>query len=275
MRRVTFAKVESLQNDFVVVSATGNLRWWTPERAAAICDRRTGVGADGLILLSAETSQGIRFRLFNADGSRAEWSGNGVRGAAALLAAGDPRRREWRFLTGAGTIRVTIRHLGAQRVEAAFVHPIPQVSAAAVPRVSSPRGVDGPYAVQAGNPHWVFLVRDFGFQWEELGAQCQRLPEARPTGGINVEFVCVHSRRVIELRIFERGVGPTPASGSGALSAYAACRHYGLVDRTIRVLSPGGEQQAAWDSAGNEVRLSAPAQIVCTGIWFRPVIRRD
>jgi diaminopimelate epimerase len=267
MTRVAFAKVESLQNDFIIVLSGSGLRRWTPARAAAVCDRRCGVGADGLILLGPETSRGIRFRLFNADGSRAEWSGNGVRGAGALLSSIQPRRREWRLLTDAGPIPVVTRRLSGQTVEATFSRPFPTISNAPRLRGVPDRAANPPLAVWAGNPHWVLLVEDFDLPWQDIGAECQRAPAARRTEGVNVEFVCIRSRRRIELRIFERGVGPTPASGSGALAAFAACHHRGLVDSAVRVLSPGGGQRAVREDDG-DVHLTASAQIVCTGVWL-------
>ncbi|MEW5701956.1 MAG: diaminopimelate epimerase [Candidatus Zixiibacteriota bacterium] len=267
MRQVEFAKVESLRNDFIVVTATGRRSSWSSARAAAICDRRIGPGADGVILLGAETRQGVPFRLFNADGSQAEWSGNGVRGAAALLVTGNPRRRHWCFLTGAGPVPVSVRRMGGLIVEASFRRPIPAVVEKETVPSARERQIKRRLVVEAGNPHWVFPVSGFDFPWEEFGVRCQTAREARPTRGVNVEFVRVLSRGRIELRIFERGVGPTPASGSGALAAFAACRHLGVIHRDATVMSPGGVQGAATRD-DREVSLAANARVVCTGVWY-------
>jgi diaminopimelate epimerase len=125
--------------------------------------------------------------------------------------------------------------------------------------------VAGPVFVDAGNPHWVFVVSNFDFDWESMGEECQE-PNRR-TRGINVEFARIRSRRQIELRIFERGVGATPASGSGALAAVAACRVMDFIDRSLKVNSPGGQQSARFSPSGESIMLEAPARIVMAGVW--------
>jgi diaminopimelate epimerase len=271
MAKISFIKVESLGNDFVIVDQSGGARRWTPSQAATICDRRQGVGTDGLILLGPATRAGIRFRLFNSDGSQAEWSGNGVRGVAAYLAAMNPRQHEFHLETLAGCIRVCAVKRKGGGVAASFSRPMPQVEAVssrvarAVTATAGRHLVAGPVFVDAGNPHWVFVVLTFEFDWEVMGRECQLLN--RRTGGINVEFAQVRSRRRIELCIFERGVGATPSSGSGALAAASACRVMDLVDRALIVTSPGGTQSLQFSQSGDNVTLEAPARIVMAGVW--------
>ncbi|MBI3871849.1 MAG: diaminopimelate epimerase [candidate division Zixibacteria bacterium] len=265
MNNIPFVKVESLQNDFVIVESKRNGVHWTRRRAASICDRRRGVGADGLILLGPATGGGIRFRLFNSDGSRAEWSGNGVRGAAALLTLRHLRKREFHLLTAAGCIRVSTREARSRETIVTFERPFPKVGSAGGDRPIGRGGVVRPIVVDAGNPHWVYPALTFDFLWKEIGAACQA--RARSTHGVNVEFVLIKSKRRIELRIFERGVGPTPSSGSGALAAFAACRLRNWIGDKIHVQSPGGIQELACDPDHRHVRLSAPARVVATGVW--------
>ena len=271
MGKVSFIKVESLGNDFVIVEPGGRASSWSRQKAAKICDRRSGVGADGLILLGPETRDGIRFRLFNADGSRAEWSGNGARGVGAYLAAVNRARNEFHLDTAVGCIRITAERRKAGGVDASFSRPMPLVTVAsgksvqAIASIAERHLIAGPVAVDAGNPHWVFVVSGFGFDWEELGQASQSLHSR--THGINVEFVRVRSRAKIELRIFERGVGPTPSSGSGALAAVAACRAMAIVGPTVRVVSTGGQQTARFSPSGESITLQAPARIVMAGVW--------
>ena len=267
MRKIPFAKVESLQNDFVMVAERGGGRW-TGHAAKAMCDRRCGVGADGLILLGPSTRNGVRFRLFNCDGSRAEWSGNGVRCAAAFLAMCQPRRREFHLLTGAGCIQVSIDRAKSSGTLVSFERPFPTVGSVGGTRAIGAGGIVRPLTVDAGNPHWVFMVRTFNFPWENIGAACQE--RSRATDGVNVEFVRVKSRRRIELRLFERGVGPTPSSGSGALAAFAACLSRDMVGDRVLVESPGGGQEVECDTERRRIRLTAPARVVSTGVWFTP-----
>lgn len=271
MAKISFIKVESLGNDFVIVEQTAAAKPWSAKKAALICDRRAGVGADGLILLGPATADGVRFRLFNADGSGAEWSGNGVRGIGAYLAAMNPRQSDFHLDTLAGCIRVATKKLKSGGVKAAFSRPMPLVeavshkSARAVAAMPGRHLVAGPVFVDAGNPHWVFVVSSLDFDWESTGEECQ--PLNRRTKGVNVEFVRVRSRKQIELRIFERGVGPTPSSGSGALAAVAVCRVMDFVDKTLKVVSPGGVQAAQFSVSGESIMLEAPARIVMAGVW--------
>ena len=270
MTKIPFVKVESLQNDFIIIDSEVSVHW-NAQRAQAICDRRLGVGADGLIILGPVSADGITFRLFNADGSRAEWSGNGVRGTAAYLAAMNPKRSDFQLFTKAGCIRVGVKRRKQGGVVAEFTRPQPRVSpipAAKLRRLQSLSGqAMGSSArhVDAGNPHWIIPVRGFAFDWEAVGHACQRMNPT--TGGINVEFVRAHSRAKIELRIFERGVGPTPSSGSGALAAVAACHELGLIGHAVEVNSEGGSQRARVEAKSGAITLSAPSRIVMAGVW--------
>ncbi|MBI5867864.1 MAG: diaminopimelate epimerase [candidate division Zixibacteria bacterium] len=265
MPTIHFAKYQAIENDFCVIGPASPGFNWTHRRAAEICHRRRGVGSDGLIILGKPSAKGVPFRLFNADGSRAEWSGNGVRCAAAHL-AGQKRRAQLRLLTAVGSIESIVITKGSGRFLASFERPMPIVGdPISAGRKSSPARLAGPIPVDAGNPHWIYVVADFDIPWEELGARAQSLN--RPTHGVNVEFVRVLNRHQVELRIFERGVGPTPSSGSGALAAVAACWTRGLVDSRVRIISPGGEQKAEISKDHNTVRLSAMTHHVCSGDW--------
>lgn len=271
MAKIPFVKVESLGNDFVIVEQTHARVSWSSSRAVAICDRRLGVGADGLILLGPAVKDGIKFRLFNADGSGAEWSGNGIRGVGAYLAAMNPRQSEFHLQTLVGCIRIGAKRRKSGGVIADFTRPMPQVEAVTsrqarqIAAMIGRQRLAGPVHVDAGNPHWVFVVSGFGYEWEQIGAECQSLN--RGTRGINVEFARVVSRRGIELRIYERGVGPTPSSGSGALAAVAACHAMDVIDKFLKVSSAGGTQSARISASGESVTLTAPARIVMAGVW--------
>jgi diaminopimelate epimerase len=218
-----------------------------------------------LIVLGQLRREGVRFRLFNADGSGAEWSGNGVRCAAAFL-AGAKRQAEVRLLTAAGAVDIQVAARGLGQFIASFERPMPVVGPIARRgRRLAPRGAIGPVAVDAGNPHWIFVVPHFDFPWVDVGRQAQTLTPR--THGVNVEFVRVLNRRRVEMRIFERGVGPTPSSGSGALAAVAACADRSLIDRNVRVLSPGGGQDAEISGELSTMRLTAETYHVFSGIW--------
>lgn len=265
MPMIRFAKFQALENDFCVIRAEQSRLRWTPRRVAELCHRRRGVGSDGMVLLGRASAKGVPFRLFNADGSSAEWSGNGVRCAAAHV-AGHKRRAQVRLLTAVGAIDSVVITRKDGSFLASFERPLPTVMLPlATGHRSSPSLLAGPIPVDAGNPHWIFIVADFDLPWDDLGQQAQKLN--RRTRGVNLEYVRVRNRRQIEMRIFERGVGPTPSSGSGALAAVAACWERGLIDSRLRVLSPGGEQTAEIDIAHRTVRLTAATHHVCAGDW--------
>jgi diaminopimelate epimerase len=261
---VTFTKIEALQNDFLIVRSGAAARIWSASRVRAICDRRRGVGADGLITLGVKSRSGYLFRLFNADGSQAEWSGNGVRCAAAWLAEQSPREHEFLLRTQAGPIPITLSRSGKSRLDAAFTVPSPIVKGQ---KSSLPgfRKVGRPWVVDAGNPHWVFRVRDFDFDWQRLGQLCQQ--RAQATHGVNVEFVRVISPTRIDMRLYERGVGPTPSSGTGALAAYTVCRALGRVGDRVRAVSEGGVQEVRRSDKENTIQLAARVHTVFNGVW--------
>ena len=265
MPPVQVAKCESLLNDFCVVEASPSVRW-TGAKARAICDRRTGIGADGLIVLQRRQTRDFQFRLFNADGSGAEWSGNGVRCAAAYLLH-EHQIQTATLATKAGEIAVSMRPARAGRAAVSFDRPMPLVVEMREAKKSSVLPGSGiPLFVDAGNPHLVFIALHFNFNWETVGAKCQAA--ATKTHGVNVEFVVIQNRRRIEMRIFERGVGPTPSSGSGALAAFAACRYRELVDSSVLAESPGGIQRLKFNQRHQSAALTAPARVVSIGTWF-------
>lgn len=262
---IEVAKCESLLNDFCVVEDAPGTRW-TGARARSICHRRTGIGADGLIILKSLEPNTFEFRLFNADGSGAEWSGNGVRCAAAYLQ--QQKQLPSAILhTKAGQIDVCMRTARAGRTAVSFDRPAPSVSVMRETVKSSALPGSGiPLYVDAGNPHLVFITLHFNFNWEMVGAKCQAA--ASKTHGVNVEFVVLQNRRCFDMRIFERGVGPTPSSGSGALAAFAACRHRDLVDASVQAESPGGVQRLKFNRREDSVTLTALSRVVSMATWY-------
>ena len=262
MPNIHIAKYECMENDFCVVDQDRNPMAWTKRRVTHVCHRRRGVGSDGLVILGAITPSSVRFRLFNADGSGAEWSGNGVRCAAAFL-QDRYGMTEFVMKTGAGPIPVSCQTKKGRRTIVSNTCSVPVVEPAVDAVKIRLRGAHGPYAVDAGNPHWVYLVPGFNFDWEEIGKRSQDKTPA--TRGVNVEFVRIIDRKHIEMRLFERGVGPTPSSGSGALAGSFACRHQNLIGPRVHVASPGGIQTADFVSSPGTVRMTAAANRVFAG----------
>lgn len=253
-------KLHGLGNDFLVSFTDGG-----PELARAACDRRTGIGADGLILGGRAAAGGLTFALWNADGSEAEMSGNGSRclAHAALdrgwVAEGEP----FGVLTPAGRREVTIHRRGPGMTWS--VVGMGQVKVGGQPTVCNVG--TGSALVDAGNPHLVVLGPDPAtVDVAGLGADLER---SEP-GGVNVEFVALGpGPDTITMRVWERGVGETMACGTGACAAAAAVHSWGRVGRSVTVNQPGGPAAVEIRNDGT-VTLAGPSVRVATCEWEGP-----
>lgn len=222
-----FTKMEGIGNDFVVLSGPLDL---TGAEVEALCDRRRGIGADGVLVVTSVDESTVRMEYWNADGSAAEMCGNGLRCVG-------------RYAVDEGLVAVDTLTVetptGARRVE---------VGDDAVRAELGPVEVGGDMVVaeralqtaSVGNPHAVLFVDAPEEEpVESLGTKIGTAPAF--TNGTNVEFARVAARDLIELRVWERGVGETLACGSGAAATVAVARANGSVDDSVRVRLPGGE----------------------------------
>src|SRR3954471_17822912 len=238
-----------------------------PAFAKKICDRHNGVGADGVEWLLPDKDATVRARLFNADGSEAEISGNGTRCVAAHWVAehgiaehgGDALT----VRTGAGIKRC---QLTAKDADGVFWFETdmgePQVGDEFPIKLAfgEVRGIP----VSMGNPHFVVFVTEFGPGWQAEAAEIGRHHDFKH--GINVEFVKPRQSGEIETRFFERGVGETRSSGTGSCAAAVAAIHAQKAASPVKVSAPGGVQTVRW--AGRSVFLNGPAQLICRGEYF-------
>lgn len=264
MSRIGFVKAHACGNDFLVIEET-LAQGKHAAMARALCARHTGVGADGIEFVERKADGTFFLRLFNADGSEAELSGNGTRCVAAWLAASEGLN-EVTFGTHGGVRRCkVIRQDGAEWwIESAMG--VPRV----MPRKIEIAGVgliDGAM-VNVGNPHFVIFVdtEDFsshGLSWQELGAKISVDPLFR--FGTNVEFVRVLSKDRIAFRIYERGCGPTTSSGTGTCASSAASIALRECARALTAEAEGGAQQVVWAENSAEMMLTGPAEIICQG----------
>ena len=268
---IPFTKAHACGNDFLIVSEDDAEGHDLAELARRLCARNTGVGADGVEFFRWTGICAGRIALRNADGSAAEISGNGTRCVAAWMAlkmdarAGD----EMRIETGAGTRVCRIESLGAagtNTVEIAAEMGVPRFA----PRtVRLPSGIEiSGIEASIGNPHFVVEAGDADFlaaarSWQSLGEEICFHPDFPHR--INVEFVRVRGPREIEIRIFERGVGPTLSSGTGTCAAAVAAIAFHGCQSPLRVVAPGGAQTVDWRGAGTELKLTGPAAIVAAG----------
>jgi diaminopimelate epimerase len=272
---IPFTKAHACGNDFLIVteeSAEGS-DW--AELTRHLCARNTGIGADGIEFFAWTGPRSGRIRLHNADGSVAEISGNGTRCVAAWMAhlLGSRCGDVLEIATDAG-LRVcqvnTVSSEVGYSVEVTTGMGIPGLEPRTV-TLSNGTEISG-VEVSTGNPHFVMVVdnADFtvaGRSWQAIGAEICVHPDFPHQ--TNVEFVRILSLDEVEIRIFERGVGPTTSSGTGAsASATAALALHGCVS-PLRVVAPGGAQTVAWDGDGTELKLTGPAVLIARGeAWF-------
>jgi diaminopimelate epimerase len=226
--------------------------------ARALCDRHRGIGADGVMHVTAGTNGAdVTMLLRNADGSRAEISGNGIRCLAqAVVAAGIVAGPELKVSTDAGIRNLVVRHTEDPLVDWVSVE---MGEAKLVDGDTDACNVDqGRRRVDMGNPHLVLLGPDpAGIAVTTLGPEL----ESGYAGGMNVEFVALGpGRDEITMRVWERGVGETQACGSGACAAAVAVHGWGRVGPKVTVHQPGGPAEV--DLTGDQVVLSGPTQLI-------------
>ena len=263
--RLRFSKMHGIGNDFVVADATRS-PLPSVEQIRHLADRRVGVGCDQVLLAvrPGDTDCDLGVVIFNADGSRAEQCGNGMRCMAAFarergLVASD----EITFETPGGCVLATLEDGGSVSVGMG----VPRLEPDEIP-IASPRraasyrlDVDGEdvrfAAVSMGNPHAVVRVPDVeSAPVARLGPALQAHPFFPES--VNVGFAQPVSRDRLRLRVFERGVGETRACGSGACAAVVAGQLSGDLDASTQVELPGGMLGIRWDGEGEAVWMTGP-----------------
>lgn len=256
--RVPFVKMHGLGNDFVVLDGRErSLPVMTNALAVALADRKTGIGCDQLILLEPSESADLRMRIFNADGGEVEACGNATR--AVGLLHGRPATVE----TLGGILATTLVDAGiAVEFEAPRLEWDQIPLAYALDTLSLPvawDGLENPVAVNVGNPHAVFFVRDCdAVPLDRLGPEIEHDPLFPDR--VNVNVATVVARDAIRLRVWERGVGETRACGTGATATAIAAMRRGLTDRQVNVSLQGGDLRIEWRGDGGIVMTGAAAE---------------
>jgi len=271
MRAVPFTKMVATGNDFVVIEAKRNRDWGT--LAKAICHRRFGTGADGIILAMPSRKAAIRMRMFNPDGSEAEACGNGTR---CLV----------RYAIDRGLIEakeITIETMGGLR-KARTVGKMIQVDmgepifkAELIPvKLNRDAVIDYPLTIAGrklsltclsmGNPHAVAFIDEpvDKFPLEVIGPNVENhsfFPKR-----VNFEIANVTDKGGIRARVWERGAGETLSCGTGACAIAVAARLHKFCGGKVNVVLPGGTLTIDWNGNG-EVKLTGPAEEVFNGEW--------
>lgn len=263
--RVAVIKAHAYGNDFLLVGAETSQARPGADLARALCDRHQGIGADGLILYALRDSAAT-MTLFNADGSPSELSGNGLRCLAALVARVQNLTKGSVVLVETQAGRKTLELLARDGERFTFRAALGQ--AEDIRQVTIP--VEGESltatVLRVGNPQCVILGRlpDAG-RFSRLGPALST--HAMFPAGTNVEFAEVEAPDRVRILIWERGVGPTSSSGTGACaSAVAAAAHGGAL-RGLDVVAPGGTQRVEWRADG--VYLTGWAEVVFKGESLR------
>jgi diaminopimelate epimerase len=257
---IPFTKAHGAGNDFLLSWAEQVPAVDLPATARAICDRHTGIGADGWMLIRDQS-----IRLFNADGSEPEMSGNGTRCAAALLMDAGRASGDLVISTGAGPkhLRLIERNgrrflfemdMGTPKFDEREIH-------YALPLRDGPQDVT---IVNTGNPQCVVFVDSFPEDWETLGAEIEG--HAHFPKRTNVSFVRVADEHTIDVRFYERGAGVTLSSGTGSTGAAVAAILRKMAASPVTVRTPAGESlRLRWDDS---VYLTGPAEIVAAGEFY-------
>lgn len=271
-----FTKMEGLGNDYVYVNCLEENVQDPAGVARKVSDRHFGVGSDGLILIKPSETADFCMDMYNADGSRSEMCGNGIRCVAKYVYDyGLTTRTKISVETLAG-----VKYLDLQ-VEDGKVKMVtvnmgaPELVPAKIPvksdkeiLVKEPIEVAGNTyemtCVSMGNPHCVVFVEDTeDFPIEELGPQFEH--HALFPNRINTEFIQVLDRKTVNMRVWERGTGETLACGTGACASTVACILNGLTENEITLHLLGGDLLVRWDREENLVYMTGPARVVFDG----------
>jgi len=284
---MNFTKVQGAGNDFILVEASEVNPAWS-QMATAMCDRHFGIGADGLLVLLPSHLADFQMHVFNPDGSEAEACGNGLRCLVKhIIDMGlvNNETQEISVETVAGIRKVKTYRAKGQPAKIQIGMGEPKFRAEDIPVLIEPKEGDlvditsmlSYHAsigsrelllnfVSMGNPHaiyfWQHPVSDFPLS--QLGPEVER--HKMFPNRTNFEVANVISRRQIEARVWERGVGETLACGTGACAVAVAAQLLGYIDNKVDIKLPGGTLEVEWDKVG-EALLGGPAEIVFTGEW--------
>jgi diaminopimelate epimerase len=260
--KIPFTKLHGAKNDFLITMAADIPITDLQELAIAICDRYTGVGADGWMILDPtgdpDGSYDASIRLFNSDGSEPELSGNGTRCAAALLARTQPGKTDFRIRTGAGLKHLKLISRGESEVRF-------EMNMGEIRVIDLRTQVQGRDAVlvNAGNPQCAMPVEDFSFDWRAVGAAVERDP--RFPDRTNVSFIRRVDAHTIDVRFWERGAGETNSSGTGATGAAVAAIARGFAASPVSVVTPAGPLALRMENQA--VYLTGPAEVIADGVF--------
>lgn len=272
-----FTKMHGLGNDYVYVNCFEEKIDNPPAVARFVSDRPFGIGSDGLIMINPSKTADFEMEMYNADGSRGEMCGNGIRCVAKYVydyGLTDKTQISVETLGGIKYLDLTVEDGKVSLVKVDMGKP--ELEADLIPIISEreqvidePIEVDGKEyhmtGVSMGNPHAVIYVDDVkGLDLEKIGPKFEnheRFPKR-----INTEFVHCIDRQTVEMRVWERGSGETLACGTGACAVAVSSILNNLTDTQVTVKLLGGDLQIEWDREKDRVFMTGPATVVFDGV---------
>ena len=273
-----FTKMQGLGNDYVYVNCFEEKVARPSETAVRVSDRHFGIGADGLILIKPSEKADFEMEMYNADGSRGEMCGNGIRCVAKYVydyGLTDQTHISIETLGGIKYLDLIVEEGRVRQVKVDMGSPV--LEAEQIPIIGlGNRVLDEPIrvddmeyritGVSMGNPHGVVFLKDVkNLEIEKIGPLFEH-HECFPNR-VNTEFVHVLDRHTAEMRVWERGSGETLACGTGACAVAVACVLNGLTEEEVTVKLLGGELQIRWDREKDRVYMTGPAEVVFDGEW--------
>ncbi len=272
-----FTKMHGLGNDYVYVNCFEEKIDNPPAVARFVSDRHFGIGSDGLIMINPSKTADFEMEMYNADGSRGEMCGNGIRCVAKYVydyGLTDKTQISVETLGGIKYLDLTVEDGKVSQVKVDMGKP--ELEADLIPIISEreqvidePIEADGKEyhmtGVSMGNPHAVIYVDDVkGLDLEKIGPKFEnheRFPKR-----INTEFVHCIDRQTVEMRVWERGSGETLACGTGACAVAVSSILNNLTDTQVTVKLLGGDLQIEWDREKDRVFMTGPATVVFDGV---------
>lgn len=273
-----FTKMHGCGNDYIYID--GSREQVVPEEkpglVRTLSDRHFGIGSDGVIFINPSERADFEMEMYNADGTRSEMCGNGIRCVAKYVYDNGLTDKKCITVESAGRVKILNLAIQDQKVILVKVNMgEPEFEAARIPVLTEKAqfinqsvAADGKRykitCVSMGNPHAVVFVEDVDlFPVHRVGPILER--DVRFPNKTNVEFVQIVNKSVIKMRVWERGTGETLACGTGACAAVAACLKNGLTDEQVTVRLPGGELEIFRSKRDNCMYMTGPAVTLFKG----------
>ena len=273
-----FTKMQGLGNDYVYVNCVEKKLENASQIAIAVSDRHYGIGSDGLILINSSEVADFEMEMYNADGSRGEMCGNGIRCVGKYVydyGLTDKTHVTIETLAGIKYLDLQVENGKVKQVRVNMGSPLLKPEEIPI-ALEGENVIDVPISINdtvyrmtgvgMGNPHTVVFLDDIEqMKIEEIGPKFEN--HSYFPNRVNTEFVKVIDRTHVKMRVWERGSGETLACGTGACAVAVACILNGLTEEDVTVSLLGGDLQIQWERKENIVYMTGPAEVVFEGGW--------